>query len=689
MINGIPQNDPEDHIIYWIDFPDIASNLDNIQIQRGAGLSAYGSPAIAGSINLTTSNFVNKKGVKLFSGIGWQEYGVSNTYQPITNKVSMEVSSGLVDKYAFYARMSNISSQGYRERSWTDLNSYFVSAVRFDDNFSTQINIFGGPFSDGLAYTGLPKSYSTDRRLRRQNPAYGGWAYDSTGRNVAYYYDRRKQEEEHFSQPHYELLNEWDISQNLSLKSALFYYTGQGYFDMDGSWNNAEGYRMTKAYGFDTIVEPTNSLYRAYVNNRQWGWLPRMVWKHGENELTAGLEMRLHRSEHFGKLIFAENLPPGYDPDYLFYYNRGNRDIFSFFAREKFAITNKISLFVEGSLVHHSYSISDEKAGNLNTSFLTTDGKTVGNGGELFNVNYLFFNPKIALNYMFSEEMNVCFLSAFTSREPRMRNFYAADDAFFGAIPLFEGDTIAGGVRRYDFSKPLVKPEKMLDLELGWNWNSEHILLSANAYWMEYFDELVKSGRLDINGNPIDGNAPSTLHYGIELSAVANLIKSNFGSLNASGNMTFSRNKIVDYNFLTSSGEKVSLKGNDISGFPEVIGNLRLSYDVKGFRASVAMRYNGESRTDNFGDMLNADTRIINHLRNDYGGLYSDNKLDAFTVFNADLSYTFKNILSLQDLKIQAQVMNLFNKLYAAGAEGKEFFPAAERSIFIGIELGF
>ncbi|MDP2364951.1 MAG: TonB-dependent receptor, partial [Ignavibacteria bacterium] len=104
---------------------------------------------------------------------------------------------------------------------------------------------------------------------------------------------------------------------------------------------------------------------------------------------------------------------------------------------------------------------------------------------------------------------------------------------------------------------------------------------------------------------------------------------------------------------------------------------------------SVAMRYNGESRTDNFGNMLNTDAGIINHLRNDYGGFYSDNKLDAFTVFNADISYTINNILSLQDLKIQAQVINLFNKLYAAGAEGKEFFPAAERSIFIGIELGF
>jgi len=691
MINGIPQNDPEDHIVYWIDFPDIASNLDNIQVQRGAGLSGYGPAAIAGSVNLTTSNFVNKKGVKLMSGIGWQEYGSGNSdkLQPITNKMSFEASSGLVDnKYAFYARLSKITSQGYRDRSWTDLNSYFVSAVRYDDNFSTQINIFGGPFSDGLAYTGLPKSYISDASLRRSNPAYGGWAYDSTGKTISYYTDRRKQEIEHFSQPHYEILNELTLSQSLKVNSTLFLYTGEGYFDVDGSWNNAEGYRMTKKYGFDSTVNPANSLYRAFVLNRQWGWIPCVNWVTGNNEITAGLEVRIHRSEHFANLLFAENLPPGYDPDYRFYYNRGNRNIFSGFIREKYSLNKDLSVFAEGSLVHHSYSITDEKAGNLYTTYLTTDGKTVGNGAELFNINYLFFNPKAGMNYLISEDMNVFAFAAYTSHEPRMRNFYAADDAFFGATPLFEGDTIAGGIRKYDFSKPLVKPEKMFNLELGWNWKTENYSASVNAYWMQYTDELVSSGRLDINGNPIDGNAPGTLHYGLEMQGSAFLLKSHSGNLSLTANATFSKNTILEYDFLTSTGVKISLKGNDIAGFPSIMGNLKLHYDLKGFRASLHLRFNGESGTDNFGNLLTTDSRLIAHLKNDMGGYYVDNTLESYTVLNADFSYTFKNILSLQDLRLHLQCMNLTNKLYAAGAVGKEFFPAAGRSIFVGIELG-
>ena len=46
MVNGVPQNDPEDHNVYWVDFPDLLGNVDDIQVQRGAGSAFYGPPAI-------------------------------------------------------------------------------------------------------------------------------------------------------------------------------------------------------------------------------------------------------------------------------------------------------------------------------------------------------------------------------------------------------------------------------------------------------------------------------------------------------------------------------------------------------------------------------------------------------------------------------------------------------------------
>ncbi|MDP8220412.1 MAG: carboxypeptidase-like regulatory domain-containing protein, partial [Candidatus Stygibacter frigidus] len=35
MINGIPLNDPEDHRVYWVNMPDFAESVQDIQFQRG------------------------------------------------------------------------------------------------------------------------------------------------------------------------------------------------------------------------------------------------------------------------------------------------------------------------------------------------------------------------------------------------------------------------------------------------------------------------------------------------------------------------------------------------------------------------------------------------------------------------------------------------------------------------------
>ncbi|MDZ7623113.1 MAG: TonB-dependent receptor plug domain-containing protein [Ignavibacteriaceae bacterium] len=66
-INGIPQNDPEDHNVYWLDFPDLLASTELIQVQRGAGSGVFGYPAIGGSINIITSNFSNKPKLELIS----------------------------------------------------------------------------------------------------------------------------------------------------------------------------------------------------------------------------------------------------------------------------------------------------------------------------------------------------------------------------------------------------------------------------------------------------------------------------------------------------------------------------------------------------------------------------------------------------------------------------------------------
>lgn len=681
MVNGIPQNDPEDHNMYWINMPDITSSLSSIQVQRGAGMAGYGSAAIGGSINLTTSNFAKERGALLTTGAAFQTFGENDEIRHNATKYSLEVSSGMVDNYAVYGRLSTINSFGYRADSWSKMQSYFLGFARFDDHFSTQINVFGGPVADALAYTGLPKSYIGDESLRRMN--YNYWDYDSTGKNVNWTTSRRAREIENFSQPHYEMLNDWQVRDNITIKSSIFYYSGEGFFDFDGTgWTDASTYQLNEANGYPNASDPQNPIIRAFVQNRHGGWIPRVVWEHENGELTAGLELRWHRSDHWGKLQYAENLPSNYDPDFKFYQYNGERDIYSAFVRETYAINRDLLLNAELQVVSQSYRINNEKTGKFYKSYLTTDGKTVGNGDDLFDINYIFLNPRLGLNYNLDKEQNVYGSLAYTSREPRMCNLYDASSSYSGSVPLFECDTV-GGVVRYDFSKPLVNPEKMLNFELGYNYISDRYRFSANGYWMEYFDELVKSGQVDIFGMPIDGNAPRTRHIGLELSGTAKVFDSpSWGTVEISANTTISTNKIIDFDYIADDGSKISLKDNAIAGFPDFMANVRLSYINGGFYASLLTRSVGESRTDNFGEMITKTPSLISELG------YADNKLDAYTVCNLDLSYSMNDILSFQNIKVQAQVINLFNKLYAAGAEGKEFFVAAERSFYFGLQFG-
>ncbi len=48
-IDGIPLNDSESQQVFWVDLPDLASSVDNIQVQRGVGTSSNGAGAFGGN----------------------------------------------------------------------------------------------------------------------------------------------------------------------------------------------------------------------------------------------------------------------------------------------------------------------------------------------------------------------------------------------------------------------------------------------------------------------------------------------------------------------------------------------------------------------------------------------------------------------------------------------------------------
>jgi iron complex outermembrane recepter protein len=649
MVNGVPQNDPEDHNVYWIDFPDLLGSTTNIQVQRGAGSAFYGPPAIGGSINIIALPYNSQPGIILESSVGLQEYGLTNSLVLSTRKFSTSFNSGLVDKqYMFYGRIGTLTMNGYRDKAWANIDSYFFGAARFDEHMTTRIHLYGGPFTDGLVYTGLPKFYNKDLKLRRQN--YSDFTTNASYDTVIAATHRKPQEIDNFSQPHFELMNEWQLSSTLKLFNTIFYIQGDGFYDYYDGWADTSTLRIGTAFGIPTSSNPSNVIIRAFVGNKQIGWLPRVEWDHGDGMLTVGAEIRFHRSLHWGKISYAENLPQNYDPDYRFYEYNGEKDIVSFYGHELFKLQPDMTLMADVQLVYNRYAIAHER-------YL----------GNNFSLPYFFMNPRAGLNYNLDEHINLYSTIAYTSREPRLKNLYTAEESFYGATPQFEVDT-NGGTIKYHFDKPLAKPERLFDFELGGAFRNERLFLSMNFFWMEFTDELVKSGRVDIFGQPVTGNADRTRHIGVELEGSTDL---NYG-FSVSGNATFSYNRLVQYSIEDSVGNGIlyqhSFNGNPIAGSPDYMAGIRLTQKQSSWSISADAKYVGSFYTDNSKNVI---------LKN-----------DEYLVIN--VTTLLKCQLGSQTVfTIRAEARNLFNVLYTMGGEGQEFFPAAERNYVLGIALQY
>ncbi len=647
-VNGIPQNDPEDHNVYWLDFPDLLSSTEVIQVQRGAGSGIVGYPAIGGTINIITSTFSNTPQLKLSTAAG--------SYN--TRKYSAAFSSGLIyNKYSIYAKLSETLSSGYRNNAWTDFNSYYMSVIRYDDNLTTQLNFYGGPISDGLAYTGLPKFAIQNVNLRKAN--YSDWGQD--GNSYTYTTLRRPSEIENFSQPHYELLNEYKISNNIIFNSALFLVIGNGFFNYDASWTDTTMLRISSQYGFNPTQNPVNSLVKAEVDNVQFGWIPRLSIKGDNSELIFGAEFRKHRSTHWGSIDFGEELPIGLTKDYRFYYFNGGKDIINVFAHGTYDFNDKINVLGEIQVAYHKYLFDNEKYLNNN-----------------FNVSNTFLNPKFGINYKINPMQNIYFSFARVSSEPVLSAYYDGESSSFGAVPQFEQN--ADGT--YNFNSPYVRPETMNDFELGTSFNKGNLSLSLDLYYMIFNNEIVDNGTVDLFGQPITGNMRSTLHRGIEFSGIYKL-NDDFQFY---ANITYSSNVIQSgwyYGTANSTPFVIDLAGNTIGGFPDFLTNFGISYNNSGLFLQLTGKYVGAFYSDNFGNNL---SRYLYSYPGFVG--YPDNKNDAY--FSADFyaSYEKKLFDSLTPVKIFIQANNILNRLYSANAIGGEFFPAAERNFLTGIEVG-
>ncbi len=633
MINGIPLNDPEDHQVYWVDMPDFAESLEDIQLQRGVGSSVYGVATFGGSLNMMTVRNLQRPGAEAFVHYG--------SYR--TRKYGAKINTNLINNtYQAQFRFSRILSDGYRENSGTDLLAYFATVNRYGEKSFTQLNVYGGLEVTHAAWEASPESALQENH--RHNPI----TYPNTI--------------DHFSQPHFELHHTYYLNSHLTLNNTLFYIYGNGYYETYKSHRNLWEYGLIP----EDDGSHSDLIRQKWVEKNQFGWVGQAVWQHPMGELTLGTYLSAFRSDHWGEVKWVEADLPDFRPGMKYYQYFGEKSYLTAYANELFRPVQPLTVMVNLYAQHIRYDFHHGEAGNFSGPYR-----------HRFRVDYNFFNPRFGLNYNLSGSWNTYANLSFAQREPADNELYdiwqGPDD--LGVAPLFtRADTVYrnGRVDYICWHNPVVKPEKLWDYELGVGYRTRRFNAKVNLFYMSFRDEIVPYGQVDEDGFPIRGNAQETVHRGVEVSLRWHFTNHWEVSGNAALNDNYFK-KFVMYDYDWNTGETIQrdFSGKTIAGFPDILGNLRLTYRHSHWNASLQLQHAGKQYLDN---TENPD-RIV----------------PAFTLLNARVGIHLPSVWGLENIQLTIQLNNLLNKkyytagYYDAWEQENFYWPGAEFNWIAGL----
>lgn len=548
--NGIPINNPESHNVYWVNMPDLASSLRDVQIQRGAGTSTNGAGAFGASVNMVTDAPSEEHYAEL-SGA----YGAYNT-----NRETIRVGSGLIgDHWSFDMRMSHLGSDGYIERASSELWSYFSQAAYRNVNTQVRLLAFGGKEKTYMAwdYASLEEM---EKYGRRYNPC--GKYTDSEGK-TAYYKDQN----DNYIQHHFQLLLSQHIGDRFNLNGALHYTKDDGYYDQYKTKRTLEEYGL-KPFMYDGEEVYKSDLIRLKNNkNDYYGAQLSLNYRDDRWNIIAGLAATNFKGQHFGQVKWVRNYVGPLDPLQKYYDNTGKKSDFNSYLRANLNIVSSLSAFADLQFRHINYKIEGES-----DNFDWNTGKPA-----VLDIRrkWNFFNPKLGLNY--TSGYHRAFVSwSVAQKEPTRDNFTDCDPS------------------------KLPKSERMNDFELGYAFNSSIVSASVNLYYMLYKDQLVATGELSDTGNAISVNVPDSYRMGIELQGV--LKPCNWFDWQL--NLTLSRNRIknfVEYIYEDEWQNPITFDLGDtpIAFSPDILLNNAFNFYYKGADLSLCSNYVGKQYLSN------------------------------------------------------------------------------------------
>ncbi len=371
-INGIPYNDSESHGTFWVNMGDFASSTQSLQLQRGVGTSTNGSGAFGASLNILTDAVSEEAGGEISNAFG--SFG--------TRKHTVKFTTGkLNDHFEFAGRLSNIYSDGYVDRAFTDLKSYFLQGSYTDDNTLIKVLAFGGKERTYQAWYGL--SAEELQENRRQNP----YTYDN--------------ETDNYWQDHYQLHWNEKLSDNWSTNIGLNYTKGEGYFEQFKEDKDAVDYG-------NVIVDRSDVIVRRWLDNDFYVANANVTYKTEKFELISGASYSNYTGDHFGEVIWATQFADGASIRDRYYFSDAKKNDFSVFSKATFNVFDNLKAFVDvqGRFIDY-----------------TTGGLTSDRNPLNIDTSFSFFNPKLGVTYTINKENSIYASYARANREPNRDDF--------------------------------------------------------------------------------------------------------------------------------------------------------------------------------------------------------------------------------------------------------------------------
>ncbi|NOR28106.1 MAG: TonB-dependent receptor plug domain-containing protein [Lutibacter sp.] len=446
-INGIPYNDAESQGTFWVNMPDFTSSTESIQLQRGVGTSTNGSGAFGASLNLLTD------------AISEEAFGeISNSFGSYnTRKYTVKFSTGKInDHIEFSGRFSKIDSDGYIDRAWSDLKSYFLQAAYVDDNTLIKALTFGGHEKTYQAWYGVTLE-EIETLGRTHNP----YSYEN--------------EIDNYNQDHYQLHWNEKLSENWSTTIGLNYTYGRGYYEQFKEGEDFSDYDLTPiTIGGETINE-TDLIRRRWLDNDFYVLNANATYKNNNLEFIFGTSISTYKGDHYGEIIWAEFASNSEIRDH-YYDSKTEKNDSNIFGKLTYQLNDSWTLFTD----------LQARFVKFDTNGLTSDRNPIN-----VDEKYSFFNPKAGVTFKANTNNSFYFSYALANKEPN----------------------------RNDFENGVNTSEKLNDFELGWRFNNGTFKVNSNIYYMLYKDQLVLTGAIDDTGAQLRATSGKSYRLGLEIDA--------------------------------------------------------------------------------------------------------------------------------------------------------------------------